>query len=309
MSNHSPPRPTNTSIDAPSAIIQSTTALDKVRGLFDSHAFKFREFVLNAKAPEDKGVATTSSAGLEVDPAITLSVVVEELVGYLELYPKLRFQYDELKTKENYIKDLLGIEDLQVDLHDSNYNFEPEKEYLKQCKEELGLLKTEMRSLLQEIESVSERVAKGWTENEKNITVLEKLPEELKELDEAIREEMKRVERSGDSGQGDGGEGSDEIMHLPLKEMEDLIRNLELEEATLDSEVSHLGSEILRRQRMMDKLDKELGPLEADREELVGRAEQEKEKREMERESGQDRNLHGRWNKAVLEAMGQLLPR
>ena len=232
---------------------------------------------------------------------------MEELVGYLELYPKLRFQYDELKTKENYIKDLLGIEDLQVDLHDSNYNFEPEKEYLKQCKEELGVLKAEMRNLLQEIESVAERVAKGWTENEQNIAVLEKLPEELKELDEAIREEIKMVE--GDSGQGGGEGASDELMHLPLKEMETLIRNLEMETTTLDSEVSHLDSEILRRQRMMDKLDKELGPLEADREELVGRAEQEKEKREMERESGQDRNLHGRWNKAVLEAMGQFLPR
>ena len=309
MSNHSPPRPSNSSIDAPSAIAKSTAGLDKIRGFFDSHSFKFREYVLNAKVPDDKGVATASSTGLEVDPAITLSVVVDELVGYLELYPKLRFQYDELKTKENYIKDLLGIEDLQVDLHDSNYNFEPEKEYLKQCKEELRLLKAEMRCLLQEIEGVAERVAKKWTENEQNIAMLEGLPKELRELDGAIQEEMKRFERGGGDGQESGDGVRDETMHLPLKEMESLIRDLEMEKATLDSEVSHLGSEVLRRQRMMDKLGKELGPLDADREELVGRAEQEKEKREMERESGQDRNLHGRWNKAVLEAMQQLLPR
>ncbi|RPB19478.1 hypothetical protein L211DRAFT_842555 [Terfezia boudieri ATCC MYA-4762] len=282
-------------VDVPLTIANTETALTELNDIFDKYAFKFRAFVLTAKVSDDTSSSNDKSRprnsdGLEIDSNITLTAVTDELAASLELYPKLRFKYLEQEAKLLYLRDVFDIENMEMG------DVEAEEKYLKEYKTELRELKDEIRVLLEEIEGAVQRVTKGWEENQKNLSELEKLPQDLSELDRAIKEEMARFE------------GDDETMHLPLNETEALIRKLELEKSALGIEIRHLDNHvILGGKQQMEKLGKELGPMEMDYAELVGVVKQEKELREQVREKGQeDRNIEGRWNKAVIEGMKQM---
>ena len=281
-------------VDAPLTITTAETALTELNDIFDKYAFKFRAFVLTAKVSDDTSSNDKSrprnSDGLEIDSDITLTAVTDELAASLELYPKLRFMYLEQEAKLLYLRDVMDMENMEVG------DIEAEEKALKECKNNLRGLKDKIRVLLEEIEAAVQKVTKGWEANQKNLSELEKLPQDLSELDRAIKEEMARFK------------GDDETMHLPLDETEALIRKLELEKSALSIEIRHLDHNvILGGKRQMEKLDRELEPMEMDYAELVGVVKQEKELREQVREKGQeDRNVEGRWNKAVIEGMKQM---
>lgn len=281
--------------DVPLAISTAETALTKLNDIFDKYAFKFRAFVLTAKVSDDTSSSNDKSRprnsdGLEIDSDITLTAVTDELAASLELYPKLRFKYLEQEAKLLYIRGVFDIENMEMG------DIEAEEKHLAEYKIELRELKDAVRVLLEEIEGAVQKVTKGWEANQKHFSELERLPSELSELGRAIKEEMA------------GFEGDDETMQLSLNETETLIRKLELEKSALNTEIRHLDNNvILGGKRQMEKLERELEPMEMDYAELVGVVKQEKELREQVREKGQeDRNVEGRWNKAVIEGMKQM---
>ena len=167
----------------------------------------------------------------------------------------------------------------------------------------LGEVKLEMASLIEQMELVAANLGLALEYKNKKLAELEKLPQELMELDEAIQSELAK------SGKLPHQEPYDETLHLPLDETLALVRALESELSGIDRDMASLNNvELPRKLRMTEQLDKELKPLEEDKAGLVGLATQAKNQREKEREMGRaDRENMGRWYKAANEAMTQLV--
>lgn len=285
------------------------SALSSVQTLASNHKFTYHEHALAIQTPDEpaqtpktsksRSRLRTSDASEVEALQHTPGSLTADVSYYKELFSKLRFSYLESVTKEKYLREI--IDDPPV-VYENHENEELEND-LAGYKKELGEVKLEMASLIEQIETVAAKLGPESETVNKKLTELEKIPSELQELDTAITSELEKA------GKFPNHEPYDESLHLPLDETMAIIRGLELELSTIDRDLTSLkNSEIPRKQRLTEQLDKDLKPLEMEQADLVGQATQAREMREKEREMGRaDRENMGRWFKATNEALQQLV--
>lgn len=282
---------------APLPITSTLSAqLTNLRPLF-TYPTNFRIFVLKAKVSDDDAYSSgpsRSSSGSDITPSVTLAAVTDQLTSLIELYPKLKFAYEELITKENFVYSILGTEGLDYDFSDCEFEAQAMEAMLGKWKGEKKKLKDEMLCLVKEIERVSYCVGREWASNE----------EKYMELEKIVPRELRALENTFENQVNDFFQDRDELLILPMPETLSVNRKLELDTAAADIELYYLlEKEIPRKMRLAEKLKEELFAMEQDREELVGGNEKKGGKDGV----NQERDVLGKWNKAVKGTMKQLL--
>lgn len=210
-----------------------------------------------------------------------------------ELFSKLRFSYLEQVTKEKFLRAI--TEDPPVVIEPSEN--EALEQELTSAKANLWKSKADVDNILKALEELSQKLATEHKVVSEYTSLARTLPGEAVVLEARI-EELRREQESMT------GE-----FHLPLEDTLGLVAEREAELARLERELEEVGRELPRKRRALEVLDKEISPMEMDKEGLEKFANEAVKMRDSARAEGKaDRETMGRWYKSVFEGLEALLP-
>ncbi|KAF2003824.1 hypothetical protein P154DRAFT_519743 [Amniculicola lignicola CBS 123094] len=216
-----------------------------------------------------------------------------DLVHYKELFSKLRFSYVEQVTKEKFLR---GITDNPPRLVEAADNQEKEKEILA-LKGALKEQKVEIADILQQLEGKGRELALRYEGVRLRTATLESLPAEIENLEANI--EKLRQEQAPTSDNPE--------LALPLPETLQVLQVRELEISALDAQLAKLQSALPNRTRELEKLERELRPLETQKQGTVAAAKEARRRKEEGGGIGDELEERGRWLTASEKALREVL--
>ncbi|KAJ4286988.1 hypothetical protein N0V90_012869 [Kalmusia sp. IMI 367209] len=216
-----------------------------------------------------------------------------DLLHYKELFGKLRFSYVEQVTKEKFLR---GITDNPPRLVEATDNEAKEKEILA-LKSSLQERKLEVAEILQQLESKGRELALRYEGVQLKTQHLASLPLEIEGLEARI-EGLKREQIS----HSDNPE-----LALPLPDTVRLLQQREADLAALNAQLSQLQSSLPNRARELEKLERELKPLETQKHGTVAAAKEARRRREDGGGLGDELEERGRWLRASENALKDML--
>ncbi|KAF2643197.1 hypothetical protein P280DRAFT_394394 [Massarina eburnea CBS 473.64] len=216
-----------------------------------------------------------------------------DLRHYKELFSKLRFSYVEQVTKEKFLR---GITDNPPQLVEAAENKEKEKEILAQ-KASLKEHKLEIAETLRQLEEMGRELALRYEGVQLQTQLLETLPTEIEGLEGQI-EKLKQ-------DQAPASNNPELAMSLP--ETMRLVQQRETELAALNAQIATLRSSLPNRSRELEKLERELKPMETQKQGTVAAAKEARRRREEGGGVGDDLEERGRWLRASEKALKDML--
>ncbi|KAL1613045.1 hypothetical protein SLS60_001277 [Paraconiothyrium brasiliense] len=216
-----------------------------------------------------------------------------DLLHYKELFGKLRFSYVEQVTKEKFLR---GITADPPSLVEATENEAKEKEILA-LKATLKERKVEIAELLQKLEAKGRDLSLRYEGVQLKTRQLASLPAEIQGLEANI--ETLKKEQVPPSQNPD--------LALPLPETARLVGQRETELAALNAQLTQLRSSLPNRTRELEKLERELKPLETQKQGTVAAAKEARRRREDGGGIGDELEERGRWLRASESALKKML--
>ncbi|KAF2867221.1 hypothetical protein BDV95DRAFT_551609 [Massariosphaeria phaeospora] len=216
-----------------------------------------------------------------------------DLVHYKELFSKLRFSYVEQVTKEKFLR---GITDNPPRLVEGAENAEKEKEILA-LKADLKERKSEIIEILKQLEEKGRELALRYEGVRLRTQLLETLPTEIEGLEATV--ERLQQEQTPPSNNPE--------LALPLPETLKLVQEREAELVTLNAQLSRLQNTLPNRTRDLEKLERDLKPLETQKQGTVTAAKEARRRREEGGGIGDELEERGRWLRASEKALKDML--
>ncbi|KAF2786034.1 hypothetical protein K505DRAFT_380521 [Melanomma pulvis-pyrius CBS 109.77] len=216
-----------------------------------------------------------------------------DLAHYKELFSKLRFSYVEQVTKEKFLR---SITDNPPRLVEAAENDDKEKEILA-LKSDLKERKLEVAEILGQLQEKGRELALRYEGVQLRTAQLESLPTEIEGLEANI--ERLRQEQTPLS--------NDPELALPLPETLGLIQEREAELAALNAQLSKLQSVLPNKTRELEKLERELKPLETQKQGTVAAAKEARRRKEEGGGIGDELEERGRWLRASEKALKEML--
>lgn len=210
-----------------------------------------------------------------------------------ELFSKLRFSYVEQVTKEKFLR---SITDNPPHLVEATENDEKEKEILA-LKSDLKERKLEVAEILGQLQEKGRELALRYEGVQLRTAQLESLPTEIEGLEanmERLRQEQTPLSNNPE-------------LALPLPETLGLIQEREAELAALNAQLSKLQSVLPNKTREMEKLERELKPLETQKQGTVAAAKEARRRKEEGGGIGDELEERGRWLRASEKALREML--
>jgi hypothetical protein len=218
-----------------------------------------------------------------------------DLTHYRELFAKLRFSYVEQVTKEKFIRAIVGDPPVVVGVEE---NAVLEKENAA-AKGQLKGRKLEVQGMVAELGNRGRQLARGWEDVKEKTDILRELPDKIKEL-ETHAAELRAAQEIG--------EGEDPQLHLSLTKTLSLVAEKKQARLDLDRRLEQLSSLVPRKQKEVERLQAELGPLEARRQNSATAAREAKRRKENALGGVQDDlEERGRWWRAADAALRGML--
>lgn len=210
-----------------------------------------------------------------------------------ELFTKLRFSYVEQMTKEQFLR---SITDNPPQLVEAAENDVKEVEVLA-LKAELKERKQGVAQLQKQLEEKGAELARRYEGVQLRTTQLESLPAEIEGLEKSIE----RLQQD-QAPQSDNPE-----LALPLAETAKLLEERRAESALLDAQIAKLKAQLPGRVRELEKLERELKPLETQKQGTVAAAKEAQRRREEGGGIGDKLEERGRWLRASEQALKDML--
>ena len=210
-----------------------------------------------------------------------------------ELFSKLRFSYVEQVTKEKFLRNLT---DDPPPLVEAKENVEKEAEVLK-LKASLKERKLEVAEILQQLEVKGKELAERYDGVQLRRQQLETLPGEIQGLETSIAQLKKDQTPTS----------SNPELGLPLPETLRLLNEREAELAVLNAQIAQLQSSLPNRAKELEKLERELKPLETQKQGTVAAAKEARRRKEEGGGIGDELEEKGRWLTASEKALRDML--
>ncbi|KAK8070400.1 hypothetical protein PG997_010603 [Apiospora hydei] len=214
---------------------------------------------------QQQRTSDVSNASLDAPTPASLEA---DLTHYRELFAKLRFSYVEQVTKEKFIRAIVGDPPLIVSPQE-NLDLELQN---GAAKADLKALKTEVASMVEELERKGRELAARYEAVQLDTAKLEELPAKIAGLEETLVEERKRRR--------------DE----------------------LDRQLEQLQNQVPRKKKELERLQTELQPLETKRTNSTAAAREAKRRKDG-AVGGVEDDLEerGRWFRAAEAGLRQML--
>jgi chromosome segregation ATPase len=181
-------------------------------------------------------------------------------------------------------------------LVESAENEETEKEILA-AKASLKERKLEVAEILKQLEEKGRELALRYEGVQLRTQQLESLPVEIEGLEANI--ERLKQEQTPPSNNPE--------LALPLPETMTLLRQREADLVALNTQLAKLQSSLPNRSRELEKLERELKPLETQKQGTVAAAREAKRRREEGGGIGDELEERGRWLRASEKALKDML--
>lgn len=234
---------------SPSTSKDALKTLKRLQGKNEISIIKLSEPITSFTPQEPRQRNSDASNSSLEGP--TPSSLDADLAHYTELFSKLRFSYVEQVTKEKFIRAIVGDPPLIVTMKE---NLKLEKENIE-SKAQLKNLKAEVAAMVEELEKKGRELSWKYETVVLETTQLEELPEKLKGLQSHI-DDLKVAQDVS---------GTDPNLNLPLAKTRSLVAKRKAEQQELSRELEALQSKVPRKRREAERLQSELGPLEAKR--------------------------------------------
>lgn len=252
---------------------------------------------------DDPTAAAAATAAAEAGTATTPSSLEADLTHYRELFAKLRFSYVEQVTKEKFIRAIVGDPPLIVTAQE-NADLEARN---AAAKASLRALKAEVADLVARLERRARDLSRRHEGLRLGTARLAELPREAAALEAAVARLRDDRRRAGD-GADDGDDGVNHELNLPLARTLELVGDRKRGRADLDRRLEQLQALAPRKRRELERLQAELQPLEARRQNSAAAA-REARRRKEEALGGVENDLEerGRWYRAAEASLRQML--
>ncbi|CAG9995755.1 unnamed protein product [Clonostachys byssicola] len=248
---------------------------------------------ISSSVPQDGRLRNSDASSASLD-APTPASLDADLAHYKELFAKLRFSYVEQVTKEKFIRAIVGDPPLIVTMQE---NLDLEKENAV-AKSELKALKLEMADMVAELERKGRELSKRYEAIQLDTIKLKELPEKARELEDRISQLQADRQLNG----------SDPIYNLPLGKTQELISRRKREQQELARELEALQSKAPRKRKEVERLQAELQPLEAKRQNSTAAAKEARRRKEAALGGvADDLEQRARWWRASETVLKQVL--
>ena len=218
-----------------------------------------------------------------------------DLSHYKELFSKLRFSYLEQVTKEKFLRSIVGDPPLIVE---QSENVELEAK-LVEIKASLKAQKEEMAAMAEELEAKGRELSRRYEAIGLQTTPLAELPVEI----EALNEELEALLAQRDAQRELAHTSATPSQSLPLPATRSLLESHRATISDLDAELQALRDASAQKDQDLKRLQKELKPLGARREEMIRNAVDTKEKGGV----GGEMEVMGRWYRGVDSGLREIL--
>ena len=209
------------------------------------------------------------------------------------MFGKLRFSYVEQVTKEKFLR---GITDNPPRLVEAVDNDAKEKD-INALKAALKEHKTEIADILQELEAKGRSLSLRYEGVQLKTQTRASLPTEIEGLEASI-EALKKEQMPP---------FTNPELTLPLPDTKRLLEQREADLTALNAQLSQLQSSLPNRTRELDKLERELKPLETQKHGTVTAAKEARRRREDGGGIGDELEERGRWLRASGQALDNML--
>ncbi|TPX14862.1 uncharacterized protein E0L32_004971 [Thyridium curvatum] len=238
---------------------------------------------------------TSDASSSSMDAGPTPASLEADLAHYRELFAKLRFSYVEQVTKEKFIRAIVGDPPLIVTPQDT-VALETQN---RTAKSQLKALKAEVADAVAELERKGRELSRRYEGVRAEAAALRALPDKIAGLEERIA----ALRRAGDPGAGDNP-----LLALPLSRTLQLVDERRAERHELDRQLQQLRSQAPRRHKEAERLQAELGALEARRQNTAAAAGEARRRKEAALGGVQDDlEERGRWYRGGEAALKQML--
>ncbi|KAK7946054.1 uncharacterized protein PG986_010375 [Apiospora aurea] len=231
---------------------------------------------------QQQRTSDVSNASLDAPTPASLEA---DLTHYRELFAKLRFSYVEQVTKEKFIRAIVGDppphQNLDLELQNGA------------AKADLKALKTEVASMVEELERKGRELAARYEAVQLDTAKLEELPAKIAGLEETNHAE--RLHENPD-------------MNLPLQKTLELVEERKRRRDELDRQLEQLQNQVPRKKKELERLQIELQPLETKRTNSTAAAREAKRRKDG-AVGGVEDDLEerGRWFRAAEAGLRQML--
>ncbi|KAF2104885.1 hypothetical protein NA57DRAFT_71087 [Rhizodiscina lignyota] len=210
----------------------------------------------------EDGYENATPASLEAD-----------LAHYRDLFSKLRFSYIEQVTKEKFLRAITFSTPLFIDPADNALL----EQQLAEQKAALQQQKADVATQIKQLEDKAKQLVARYDALHAQREELETLPTQVAQLEE----EVKLLRESEASESRDVHDAAKEPhLSLPLEETRELLVRKEAEIDALDMELETLRRQVPQAGSELEKLGKELRPLEAQKMGAVTAAREARKRRE-----------------------------
>ncbi|KAK8023546.1 hypothetical protein PG993_011612 [Apiospora rasikravindrae] len=244
------------------------------------------------QSQQQQRTSDVSNASLDAPNPASLEA---DLTHYRELFAKLRFSYVEQVTKEKFIRAIVGDPPLIVSPQE-NLDLELQN---GAAKADLKALKTEVASMVEELERKGRELAARYQAVQLDTAKLEELPAKIAGLEETVQElrenHAERLHENPD-------------MNLPLQKTLDLVEERKRRRDELDRQLEQLQNQVPRKKKELERLQIELQPLETKRTNSTAAAREAKRRKDG-AVGGVEDDLEerGRWFRAAEAGLRQML--
>ncbi|KAK2598945.1 hypothetical protein QQS21_005623 [Conoideocrella luteorostrata] len=233
------------------AISDATKALEAMKRLESKQEISIIKLSETITDPAEQGSRQRASdASNSFLDGPTPASLAADLAHYTELFAKLRFSYVEQVTKEKFIRAIVGDPPLIVTMQE-NLDLEEEN---AEAKAELKSLKLEVASMVAELERRGRNLSQRYEAVQLDTAKLEELPAKTEELEARVQQLRAVHER---------GRGDNPNYNLPLAKTLSLVARRKAEQQELARELAALQAKVPGKQKEAERLEAELGPLEA----------------------------------------------
>ena len=232
-------------------------------------------------------------------PTMPLPLPPKSITKFLlllqELFTKLRFSYVEQSTKEKYLRAITSDPPLLVTPQE-NTLLETQILALKSA---LQAQKQEIRDLLAQLAERGKTLSTRYAALQTQKDQLRSLPVEISELQNKIAELKASTETEPDP--------KNPHLSLPLPETEALLQERQTELDDVNAELARLQATVPRKAQELEKLERELRPLETQKQGTVQAAKEARRRKEEGGGLGDELEERGRWLRASEMALREML--
>ncbi len=272
--------------------------LDGLQARHEISIIKLSEPISSAIAEAARGGTNnqrTSDASTSSLDNLSPASLEADLEHYRELFAKLRFSYVEQVTKEKFIRAIVGDPPLIVTPQE-NADLEAEN---AEAKAQLKALKTDVADMVGELEKRGRELTRRYEQVQLETVSLRELPGKVSQLEAGIAELRQAQEHDADARPE---------LNMPLAKTAALVDAQKSKLSDLDRQLEQLSNQVPRKRKELERLQAELAPLEAKRQNSTAAAREAKRRKEAALGGVEDDlEERGRWWRASETVLKQML--